>query len=220
MQAFIEGAFQDAIRPRDVAHATGLSLAYAGTLFRRSTGKTLSEAITARRVDFAVRMLEHGGSDISMTKVALESGFGSVSRFYEAFRKATGTVPGDLLGRKCARQPGLRFVMWIDDQPNNNIIERRALAHMGVMTDTYLANDQAYEALQRMPYDLIISDLTRNGHRESGWDVATLAKGYAPLIYYTGRDDQVRRERARRAGALGLFAASSQLLDAVALALR
>jgi AraC family transcriptional regulator, melibiose operon regulatory protein len=75
----------------DIANAVGLNPNYAAGLFKRSFGMTMLEYLTQHRVAHAQRLLamtERGVLDI-----ALESGFGSSSRFYVAFERATGRAP-------------------------------------------------------------------------------------------------------------------------------
>jgi len=54
-------------------------------------GMTLSQYLTLQRVAHAQRRLATSGDVIQ--EIALDSGFGSVSRFYEAFRQQTGNSP-------------------------------------------------------------------------------------------------------------------------------
>ncbi|WP_377293132.1 helix-turn-helix domain-containing protein [Rhizobium sp. SG2393] len=77
-----EHALED-ISASHVGAAAGLHPNYAMTLFRRSVGHTINQAIVRHRLDTAQSLLI--SSDLSVTEVAYESGFRSVSRFYEAF---------------------------------------------------------------------------------------------------------------------------------------
>ncbi|SIR18277.1 transcriptional regulator, AraC family [Rhizobium sp. RU20A] len=77
-----EHALED-VSASQVAAAAGLHPNYAMTLFRRSVGHTINQAIVRHRLDTAQSLLI--STDLSVTEVAYESGFRSVSRFYEAF---------------------------------------------------------------------------------------------------------------------------------------
>jgi AraC-like DNA-binding protein/mannose-6-phosphate isomerase-like protein (cupin superfamily) len=66
-----------------VARDVGLHPNYAMNLFKRAVGQTMNQAIARHRLDTARSLLI--STDMSITNVAFESGFGSVSRFYEAF---------------------------------------------------------------------------------------------------------------------------------------
>ncbi|SHE65256.1 AraC-type DNA-binding protein [Kaistia soli DSM 19436] len=78
----------------DIAASVGLHPNYAMTLFRRTLGMTINEYVTRQRL-----MLAHGrllASDGDIAAIAFEAGFGSLSRFYEAFRERYGCTPRDM----------------------------------------------------------------------------------------------------------------------------
>ena len=91
MAQFISRNFQNDIGVAEIAEPAHLHPNYAMTLFRRHTGMTLSQYLTLQRVAHAQRLLATTGDPIH--EIALGSGFGSVSRFYEAFRQQTGNSP-------------------------------------------------------------------------------------------------------------------------------
>jgi len=75
----------------DIARPSGLHPNYASTLFRRTLGITISDYLKQHRLFHARRLL--AVSDKKIIDVALESGFGAPSRFYEAFVKTYGCSP-------------------------------------------------------------------------------------------------------------------------------
>ena len=75
----------------EVAAAVGLHPNYAMTLFRRTVGLTLHDYLTRHRLDTAQSLLLSSNQDV--TAVAFAAGFGSLSRFYEAFTKRFGMSP-------------------------------------------------------------------------------------------------------------------------------
>lgn len=91
MAQFICRNFRDDIGITQIAGAAHLHPNYAMTLFRRHAGMTLSQYLILQRVAYAQQRLATSGDAIRA--IALESGFGSVSRFYEAFRQQTGNFP-------------------------------------------------------------------------------------------------------------------------------
>ena len=91
MAQFIAAHFQDDIRIGAIAGAAFLHPNYAMTLFRQHTGMRLSQYLVLQRVAHAQRLLATTGDPIAT--VAAASGFGSLSRFYEAFTQQTGTTP-------------------------------------------------------------------------------------------------------------------------------
>ncbi len=91
MAQFICRNFRDDIGVTQIAGAAHLHPNYAMTLFRRHAGMTLSQYLILQRVAYAQQRLAASGDAIQV--IAMESGFGSVSRFYEAFRQQTGNSP-------------------------------------------------------------------------------------------------------------------------------
>ena len=91
MAQFMSQNFSSDIHAPQIANAAHLHPNYAMVLFRQHVGMTLSGYLTMQRVAHAQRLL--ATTDESIIDIALSSGFGSVSRFYEAFRKKTGTSP-------------------------------------------------------------------------------------------------------------------------------
>jgi AraC-like DNA-binding protein len=77
----------------DVARASGLHPNYAMQLFKRAVGMTIKQAITRHRLDVAQSMLI--ASDRSVAAIAFDSGFGSLSSFYEAFERRFTSSPGE-----------------------------------------------------------------------------------------------------------------------------
>jgi AraC family transcriptional regulator, melibiose operon regulatory protein len=78
----------------DIAAAVGLHPNYAMTLFRKTLGMTVNEYVTRQRL-----MLAHGrllASERDIAEIAFEAGFGSLSRFYEAFKQRYGCTPRDM----------------------------------------------------------------------------------------------------------------------------
>ena len=91
MARFISEHALEAISAVDVARAAGLHPNYAMTLFKRVIGQTIAQAIVRQRLDTAQSLLI--ATDMPVTTIAFESGFGSLSRFYEAFGRRFGTRP-------------------------------------------------------------------------------------------------------------------------------
>jgi len=91
MARFISEHALEAISAVDVARSAGLHPNYAMTLFKRVIGQTIAQAIVRQRLDTAQSLLI--GTDMPVTTIAFESGFGSLSRFYEAFGRRFGMRP-------------------------------------------------------------------------------------------------------------------------------
>lgn len=75
----------------DIAGTVDLHPNYAMSIFQKAFGVTLVEYLTHYRVAHAQRLLIT--TEARVTDIAHEAGFGSISRFNEAFSKLTGTTP-------------------------------------------------------------------------------------------------------------------------------
>ncbi|MFN8093880.1 MAG: helix-turn-helix domain-containing protein [Vicinamibacteria bacterium] len=91
MASFIARHYREAIGAEEVAAEVGLHPDYASALFRKAFGVTPARFILQHRVSHAQRMLVT--SDAKVLEVAMDSGFGSLSRFNAAFRQLCGGPP-------------------------------------------------------------------------------------------------------------------------------
>jgi AraC-like DNA-binding protein/quercetin dioxygenase-like cupin family protein len=90
---FIAENFLYDIDSVDIAAAADIHPKYAMSLFRKSTGMTLNEYVSLLRLSYAQALLID--RDANVLRVAMESGFGSLSAFNKAFRKLAGMTPSD-----------------------------------------------------------------------------------------------------------------------------
>jgi AraC family transcriptional regulator, melibiose operon regulatory protein len=91
MALFIAQHYTDKITADQISKAAGLHPNYAMALFKKALGITLIDCVTQHRVSHAQRLLATG--DEKVIEVALDSGFTSLSRFHEAFKKCCGCSP-------------------------------------------------------------------------------------------------------------------------------
>ncbi|MGO4562648.1 helix-turn-helix domain-containing protein [Rhizobiales bacterium 3FA27D7] len=92
MARFISENALEAITVEHVARAVNLHTNYAMTIYKRAVGLTINQSIVRQRLDTAQSLLI--ATDMPIANVAFESGFGSLSRFYEAFAQRFGSQPG------------------------------------------------------------------------------------------------------------------------------
>jgi len=76
----------------DVVGAVNLSQGHAMKLFRQVIGLSIKEQLTRTRLSHALMLLSD--TDEKILTIALDSGFRSLSSFYEAFSVAKGQSPG------------------------------------------------------------------------------------------------------------------------------
>jgi len=91
MLRFVADNYTEQISVVDVAAAARISRNYAITIFRRMLGRTIKEHIMDLRLLHSRMLLSE--TDSKILAIALNSGFGSLSSFYEAFQKYYGLTP-------------------------------------------------------------------------------------------------------------------------------
>lgn len=77
----------------NIAASADIHPKYAMSLFKKSTGMTLNEYVNLLRLSYAQALLMH--QDANVLRVAMDSGFGSLSAFNKSFRKLAGMSPSD-----------------------------------------------------------------------------------------------------------------------------
>jgi CheY-like chemotaxis protein len=112
---------------------------------------------------------------------------------------------------KTSSPPGRRklqqsTVLWVDDNPENNLYERRALEALGINID--LANDtqDALRKLSHKEYDLVISDMGRPSGKQAGYELLKLVRDSGnslPFIIYAGSNLPQHQLEAEDRGAQG-----------------
>lgn len=91
--AFLAENYRDDISTTDIGRAVGLHPNYAMTVFRRECGMSIWQYLIRLRLSHAELMLLT--TDKTVLAIALESGFGSLARFYAAFTRECGISPGE-----------------------------------------------------------------------------------------------------------------------------
>ncbi len=96
MAGFIAQNYTQPLTAETIGQHVGLHPNYAMSLFQRTFGTTLIKYITQHRLSHAQRLLVT--TEDLILKIAFSSGFGSLSRFNEAFRQAFGCTPREYRG--------------------------------------------------------------------------------------------------------------------------
>jgi len=91
MACFIAQHYTEPLSAADISGWAGLHPNYAMSLFKRVFATTLNDYLTQHRISHAQRLL--ATTDQKVLAIALDSGFGSVSRFNASFKQACGCSP-------------------------------------------------------------------------------------------------------------------------------
>ena len=73
----------------------GVSESAFSRRFSRWNGVSFKQYVIDKKIQHSIQLLET--TQLKMIDIAMESGFESVSGFYDAFRKKTGTTPGEYI---------------------------------------------------------------------------------------------------------------------------
>jgi AraC-like DNA-binding protein len=91
MASFIARNYTQSLPVQVISKHVGLHPNYAMALFKEKIGTTLVDYVTKQRISHAQRLL--ATTDAQILNVAFASGFASISRFNEAFRRENGCSP-------------------------------------------------------------------------------------------------------------------------------
>ncbi len=88
---YIYEDFNADLSVKGLANLTGLNETYLAKLFKKETGQTVKNYVTAAKIDTAQNLLKY--SDLSIAIIAASLGYSSQSAFTYAFRRFTGMTP-------------------------------------------------------------------------------------------------------------------------------
>ncbi|OZG70388.1 hypothetical protein BTA51_26475 [Hahella sp. CCB-MM4] len=91
MLSYINENYRDDLTIDKIANHLGLHRNFTMSLFKRVMGMSLLECITGLRIRYAEKLLINTNEDV--TSIAFDSGFSSLTRFYEVFGKHFGESP-------------------------------------------------------------------------------------------------------------------------------
>ncbi len=115
-----------------------------------------------------------------------------------------------------------RTLLWVDDNPNNNVFEKQALAALGIIISDARSTDEAVTLLRNQHFDVIVSDMKRGDNTTAGYDLLSqviASRPSPPLIFYTSSANAALEEAAKQKGAFGETNNPERLILLVARAL-
>lgn len=114
-------------------------------------------------------------------------------------------------------------VLWVDDHPDNNVLERKALEEVGLRFVLSTSTEDAFNKIDRQKFDLIISDMGRGLDRRAGYKLLEALRNrgdQTPFIVYMGQSTPQLQTEARDKGARGLTDRPDELFQLVTKELR
>lgn len=90
---YIDANYMKELDLAEIADSIGFSKYHFSRLFKQYTNYTFCSYITHRRIKIAEKLLEE--PDLSITEVALQSGFPSISTFNRVFKQLKGCTPSE-----------------------------------------------------------------------------------------------------------------------------
>jgi CheY-like chemotaxis protein len=119
-----------------------------------------------------------------------------------------------------AAQQGLQRtnILWVDDNPDNNRFERRALETLGIRVAISTSTDDALSRTQSGSYDLIISDMTREPDPQAGYTLLEKLRKRGDqtlFVIYAGSSSPAHTAAARARGAVDYLSEPAALVGLV-----
>lgn len=108
-----------------------------------------------------------------------------------------------------------RLVLWVDDRPGNNVVERESMAAYNIDFDLATSTGEALAKLRNQRFDAIISDMARPPDSQAGYtllDAVRQAGDPTPYFIYAGSRAAKQADEALRRGAQGTTNRSDELL--------
>jgi CheY-like chemotaxis protein len=165
----------------------------------------VSLAAATKKEDVAASSFDEVGS-------AARNVAGKVLAGFQASQTAGPDAPGNWRSQ----------ILWVDDRPNNNIYERRAMEAMGLTFTLALSTDQALELLDTRRFAAVISDMGREEGPREGYvllEALRLKDRSTPFFIYAGSNAPEHRREAALRGAQGSTNVAQDLVDMVTRAL-
>ena len=107
-------------------------------------------------------------------------------RFMQIVNKAQGSSEGNA-SQPLHSESDVKLVLWVDDNPENNVYERKYFESLGIEVALALNTDQAISYVNSRPVDVIISDMGRHEGPREGYVLLDSLRHNdinTPLVFY------------------------------------
>lgn len=136
------------------------------------------------------------------------------------FRDNSEIIKGQVVEQEVASQ---RVILWVDDRPENNILERAAMEKYNIRFVLAKSTDEAIVQLSNSRFDAIISDMGRPPDHQAGYTLLKAVRSsgnQTPYFIYTGSRALEHVAEALHHGAQGTTNIATGLIAMVIASLR
>lgn len=95
---YINAHYMDSLTLQQVAAVSGFSKFHFSRVFKQFTNKTFYEYLNNKRIQQATLLLSN--KELSITQIAMESGFNTISTFNRTFKEVNGRSPSSYRSKK------------------------------------------------------------------------------------------------------------------------
>jgi CheY-like chemotaxis protein len=109
-------------------------------------------------------------------------------------------------------------ILWVDDNPDNNIYERQAFEAVGVTFELARSTKQALKLLKENSFTAIISDMGREEGPREGYVLLDALRGtgdLTPFFIYAGSNSPAHKCEAAKHGGQGTTNRAQELFEMV-----
>jgi DNA-binding NtrC family response regulator len=109
-------------------------------------------------------------------------------------------------------------VLWVDDNPNNNVYVRNAMAAVGIRFVLSETTTDALEKLSERNFGAVISDMGRREGPREGYvllDAMRSRRDETPLFFYAGSNAPEHKQETYRHGGQGCTNDGQELFEMV-----
>jgi CheY-like chemotaxis protein len=131
---------------------------------------------------------------------------------------AAALVVSEISSRKKIRLAEGATVLWVDDNPSNNINERQSLEAFGIRFVSVTSTEAALDKISLQSFDVIISDMKRPGDSQAGFTLLDKLRemgDQTPLLIYAGAVGPELRAESKTRGAGGCTNRPDELFSMV-----
>jgi CheY-like chemotaxis protein len=172
------------------------------------------ERMIVGAVSLAAATAKDGAAPSSFEEVgsAVRSAAGKVLAGFQASETAGRDVPDNWRNR----------ILWVDDRPENNVYERKAMESMGLEFTLALSTNEALDVLSTHRFAAIISDMGRKEGPREGYALLEALRARdksTPFFIYAGSNAPQHQREAALRGAQGSTNIAEDLVEMVTRAL-